>query len=152
MGTRLNIRVGSTRAFDKHPGERGYARAIAREFKGVENALHRLTKHLGDSAPGIMLDVLEPTFDLSQKYVPVDTGKLKGSGYLEITQFRGKPRVELGYGRGGSPGYAAIVHERTDLRHKEPWRAKFLEAAMVETLPQMLNRLKGEFRKVMPRG
>jgi hypothetical protein len=81
--------------------------------------------------PEVLLESLRPTFELSQEYCPVDTGELKSSGYLQITDFRGKARVEMGYAYGGQPSYAIYVHEMP-YYHEPPTRSKWLEAAIDE--------------------
>jgi hypothetical protein len=74
-------------------------------------------------------------------YAPVLTGALRASGYLEKVGFRGKPRVEIGFGRGGDPDYAAFVHEAVDIPRRAPTRSKYLEAAVMEDLDQIYRRL-----------
>jgi len=88
--------------------------------------------HLDVQSTNVLMDALQPAFDLSQVYVPEDTGALKRSGYLEAYPFRGKPTVEIGYGKGGEPDYAAAVHENLRWKHKAPTQAKFLERALNE--------------------
>lgn len=89
-----------------------------------------LTAAVRASAPTVLKRALTPTFNLSQVFVPVRTGALKRSGFLEITG-RGKTAsVQMGYGRRGVPPYALIVHEEFGFRHKPPTRAKFLEEAV----------------------
>lgn len=73
----------------------------------------------------------------SQQEVPIDTGALLTSGQVNLPQpGLGSISVELGYGYGDAvnpktgeavTGYAIYVHERTELRHKSPRKAKFLE-------------------------
>jgi hypothetical protein len=74
--------------------------------------------------------------DSKQNYVPVDTGTLKSSGYVELPERDGDQlRVEMGYGGAAAP-YAIYVHERLDVRHPVG-QAKFLELpllAAVETI------------------
>lgn len=92
----------------------------------------KLVDSLEGVTPDILLDALQPTFEKSQEYCPVDTGRLRDSGYLEITSFRGTPTVEIGYGLGGEPPYTVNVHENLEWRHKYPTRAKWLEVALLE--------------------
>lgn len=92
----------------------------------------RLINELENVTPDILLEALEPTFEKSQEYCPYDTGRLRDSGYLQITQFRGNPTVEIGYGLGGEPPYTVNVHENLEWRHKYPTRAKWLEVALLE--------------------
>lgn len=92
----------------------------------------RFVKHVQEQTPAVLVEALEPTFALSKKYVPKDTGALEESGYLVQTTFRGKPVVEVGYGSGGVPDYAATVHENLVYKHAAPTKAKFLEHALTE--------------------
>jgi hypothetical protein len=96
-----------------------------------------------------MVDALRPTFELSQKYVPVDTGELKASGYLRSGSQGKRKLAEMGYGRGGQAPYATFVHERTDIAHKAPTSAKFLQRALDEDyyaiLPRIAAGMKGYF-------
>lgn len=107
-----------------------------------------LVEHLEGITPEILMDALEPTFEISQEYCPEDTGRLKDSGYLEITEFRGRPSVEIGYGRGGEPPYAATVHENMEWRHKAPTRAKWLQVALTEDEQNIQARLAYDYRRV----
>jgi hypothetical protein len=96
--------------------------------------------HITDAAPEALKLALEPTFRASQEQVPVDTGALKDSGYLEIVR-RGKNSVvEIGYGRNGFPDYAAVVHEDTTVPHKSPTKAKFLEDPLHKDYFKILDR------------
>lgn len=91
--------------------------------------------------PEAMYDALEPTFDLSQVYVPKDTGELAESGFLDITRKgKGGAQVEIGYGRGGAP-YAVYVHEMVNISHEAPTRSKYLEAALDEDYYEILKRI-----------
>ncbi len=45
------------------------------------------------------------------EFVPVDTGNLRGSGYVSLPEIEGSSvSVEIGYGGAAAP-YAAVVHE-----------------------------------------
>lgn len=64
----------------------------------------------------------------SVRECPVDTGRLRATHYVgppEITS-SGQIGVRLGY----VTDYGLYVHERTDLRHNSPTKAKFLEDPM----------------------
>lgn len=103
--------------------------------RGMERVLKnygRLISHIEQATPEILMEAMQPTFDKSQEYVPVDTSALKESGYLEIVEYRRTPRVEIGYGRNGEPDYAVAVHENLEWRHKSPTRAKYLQSAINE--------------------
>lgn len=93
----------------------------------------KFVQHMVEVTPEILETALQEAFELSQVYVPKDTGALQKSGYLRIRNLRGRAEVEIGYGFGGEPDYAATVHENLRFKHKAPTRSKFLEAALNET-------------------
>lgn len=144
---RPSIRVGkltSKRAL--FPTEPGYIEQMKATTKELEDILFQLMQDIVDASPAAMVNALQPTFEKSQVYCPLDTGDLRASGYLEVTQFRGNPRVELGYARGGNPSYGVVVHENTSFYHKPPTRSKWLQAAMMEDLPMIYSRLGAEYK------
>lgn len=82
--------------------------------------------------PATLEAVLEPTLGLSMVYCPVKTGKLIESAEIKSGFKDGRAFAAINYGGGKQVHYAAIVHERTDLNHVFPTRAKFLQAALEE--------------------
>lgn len=132
---RLQLTFGLQRVKSpQNPSEPGYAEQMARVVRALEDEITSIIRQFEDVTPEIMLEVLRPTYDKTQVYVPKDTKELAESGYLEITSFRGKPRVELGYAKGGKPRYAMYVHEILDYHHAAPTQAKFVERPMHEDL------------------
>ena len=119
-----------------------FARAL-RQLEGFEEAF------LDGAADG-QLESAWAVYDLSQVYVPVDTGLLKASGTVQefSTQAvlgrkrpaggRYAPRsntfgVQVVYGGGPETAqYAAIVHEDLEAHHAPPTSAKYLEKAVHE--------------------
>lgn len=65
------------------------------------------------------------TLTKAKGYTPVDTGKLRSSGRVEIGEY-----IEIIFG-GGGVDYAVKVHEDMSVRHKTG-QAKFLERAVKE--------------------
>lgn len=64
----------------------------------------------------------------SDSLVPVDTGRLRASHYVELPKFTGNAvKLVMGYGA----RYALAVHERI-YAHHEHGQAKFLELAFYE--------------------
>lgn len=131
------------------PSEAGYVESMRNTTKELENILITLMKDVEEATPQIMLGVLQPTKAKADLYCPKDTHALVNSGYLEVTSFRGNPRVELGYARGGNPTYGVVVHENMSFKHKEPTRAKWLQVAMFEDLPQMYSTLGATYKGSM---
>ena len=65
--------------------------------------------------------------------VPVDKGRLRGSRYVEEPEIApGKIVVRMGY----ATDYAAAVHENIMAEHKPPTMAKYLEAPLLQDLPE----------------
>lgn len=112
--------------------------AILKNYEGVVKGLKEMT-------PAVMLHALRPTYNKSQIYVPKETTDLAASGYLEITNSRGKQRVEIGYAKGGFPKYGIWVHEIATYKHAAPTRYKFLEAALNEDMQSYLPRLQDAY-------
>lgn len=124
-------------------------RDAASQAKQLTTTLLSILDQFQDVTPEIALSALEPTFAKSKMYCPKDTGRLVASGYLQVMGGKSRPRVEIGYGKGGIPHYTAIVHEDTGMAHKEPTRAKWLQAAVFEDLSQIEARLGGAYTSFM---
>lgn len=77
----------------------------------------------------------------SKPITPIEFGPLRASGHVELPVItQDGASVELGYG-GPSAPYAVYVHERTDLHHRPPTQAKFLEQPLKEAAEGMGERL-----------
>lgn len=89
--------------------------------------LGRVTVDLRRKAAGALYEIGNEVMAESKRLVPVDTGALKGSGYVTAPAVDGgKIEVELGYG-GPAAQYAVRQHEDLSLRHPGGGQAKFLE-------------------------
>lgn len=147
---KLSIGVGLKRGGTKFPSEAGYVADVNRQCKELEDILIDVFKQFEDVSEDIMIDALRPTFSKARDiYCPKDSGDLRASGYLEKASFRGKPRVEIGFGRSGKPRYTVYVHEMLNFRHEPPTRAKFLQAAVFEDLNDIYLRLGREYKSFM---
>lgn len=145
--SRPSIRIGKlTSKKALFPTEPGYIESMKASTRELEDILLGLLKSIEEQSVPVMVNALQPTFEKSQLYCPVDTGALLASGYLEATSYRQNPRVEIGYARGGQPSYAVVVHENLSFYHKAPTRAKWLQAAMLEDLPAIFTRLGQEYK------
>lgn len=129
------------------PAESGYAQQMRQTSQQLVATLKSIVNQFDAVTEDIMIEALEPTFAKSQEYVPVLTGELKASGYLQKTGSGSRKRVEIGYGRGGQPRYAAIVHERTDIPHAKGKQAKFLQRAVMEDLDGIHDRIVFSLRR-----
>ncbi len=146
IGKRKVTRNGPIDAIDIATSR--YTQGIKAQFDQIIANYQQVVNGLVNLTPDILMDALEPTFELSQKYVPVKTGELKASGHLEQDQIGTVTRVLLGYGRHGVPPYAALVHERVDIQHAEPTRAKFLSSALEEDGPNIQRRIVDAYRRL----
>lgn len=129
------------------PTEASYTRSIREQMRVIEQNVTNFFSSVKSATPTVLKEALQPTFEKSQTYVPVDTGDLKESGYLEVSQKGDLIRAEIGYGKAGDPFYAAYVHERTDVAHAAPTRSKFLQAAVMEDMQKLNRRLVAAYRK-----
>ena len=129
--------------------EARYVKSIRKQMKAITDNYEKLVGELGGTGVEILLDALQPTFDLSQKYVPVDTGELQQSGFLEIDRRSKFPWVVLGYGRAGKPNYTIFVHEILSLQHAAPTRAKFLLSALEEDEANIQRRIVREYKQAV---
>lgn len=80
----------------------------------------------------------------SKRIVPVLRGALKASGTV-FPPVLGQLSVTMGYGGAAVP-YAVYVHERTDLKHKPPTQAKYLEQPARQAVVGMADRLAARAR------
>jgi hypothetical protein len=65
---------------------------------------------------------------------PVDTGVLKGSGFVNRPEVTGaEVSVTLGFG-GAASAYAEVQHEELSYYHKPPTQAKYLEQPFTEAV------------------
>lgn len=150
MATSVRLKVGKT--FVKSPkymSEANYVTEVNRGMKSIEKDLLYIIQQFEDVTPEFMKDALQPTFDKSQTYVPFRGGTLKNSGYLEIVEYRGSPKVEMGYGAGGRPDYTVYVHEMVEIPHAAPTQAKFLERAVNEDMGDLIDRLAASYKNFM---
>lgn len=119
----------------------GFARSMKNAMQDVIANYQEFVDSVEEASPEILMNALQPTFEKSQSYCPVNTGAMKESGYLENTSFRGNPRVEIGYGKNGNPPYTAKQHENLEFRHKAPTRAKWLQVALEEDAQDIQQRV-----------
>ena len=115
----------------------------------IVNRYRQLIAHAVGVTPEFLVFALQPVFDKSQEYVPVRTGALKRSGYIEAQQQSGGAIAEVGYARGGQPQYATLVHELVDIPHAPPTRSKFLQAALEEEFPRVQQTVLEGYRGIL---
>lgn len=148
--TKIRLSVGRQNiSREAYRHEVDFIASVRTQFKQISDNYEKIVNGLKGVSVEVLLDALRPTYELSQKYVPVDTGDLKESGFLERDKGSKYPRVVMGYGRGGIPNYAALVHERMDLQHMAPTKAKYLLSALEEDAPNIQNRIVADYKKII---
>ncbi len=117
-------------------------------IEGVDELLRRM-----EAMPRVALEALkkamwqelEAILALAKLKAPVDSGRLRASGYTT------PPEIENGVVLNGEVGfsaeYAVFVHERTELQHTTG-EAKFLEKAIHERSKGYAERLAARTRKL----
>ena len=81
-----------------------------------------------------------------KRLVPVDTGTLKNSGYVDKPQENGSHITqELGFG-GAAEEYAIVVHEDLEAWH-ENGQAKYVEQPLSESAPYFAARVGADVKK-----
>lgn len=130
------VRQGSRAYFAKT-----YTTGVRQSMAEVLANFQKLIDTVKGITPEALEAALAPTFEKSQGYCPVDTGALVDSGSIESgVEIGDKAFCRISYGNGGQIHYAAIVHERTDLHHTFPTRAKFLQSAVEEDMGDLRSR------------
>lgn len=129
------VRIGASRGHAYNAGD------LRRQLDQLNKNFVDFANHMRVQSANILEEALRPAFDLSQVYVPQDTGRLKDSGYLETEVTPNGARASLGYAPGGNPYYALYVHEIPTL-HREPTRWKYLQSAIEETQGQVQETLR----------
>ena len=112
-----------------------FTQQVNAQFDAILDNYKGFVESVVSQGAEVVMAALQPTFDESQEIVPVKTGALKESGYLESVG----SQVEIGYGRGGDPEYAPIVHEDLEAHHAPPTQAKFLQQPLEQNEAQIQN-------------
>lgn len=109
----------------------------------------RFTKAIHDISgitPEAIRKALQPVYNLASFYCPVDTGVLRDSEYLEVRKEASGWIGWVGFAKGDHPNYAVIVHERLDLNHEYPTRAKYLQLAAEQVANEIPSILSSHYR------
>lgn len=107
----------------------------------VNRGFKNESKRVRDAAERGVRKAIKLLFKASQNIVPVDTGRLKGSGKI-VESGRGTSRfnAKIVY----RAPYAIYVHEDLTARHKPGQFAKFIEAPARILRPAMLAIIRAE--------
>ena len=117
------------------------------KLKGMDTVMRNLNKEItrikGISMEGL-LDVaafIRKDMELTPPLIPIDTGNLRASWFVQPLRFPGKAVVLMGF----NANYAIYVHERTEgmVNWGRPGSGpKFLEAAMKRNVVTILMLIK----------
>lgn len=133
MVVRFRGGVGAGSYGSMRPSARRSSQASAsQDMKKVVEKYRRWMAHVNEQLEPALIEAFQPTVEKIKMYTPYEFGDLRASVYLQTRRRQGKVELEVGAGRGGNPDYAIYVHERVDLKHKSPTRAKFVQAALEE--------------------
>lgn len=121
---------------------KSFSRDTRESMSRILSNYAQLIRNVRNVLPDVLEEALRSTFNKSLMYCPVDTGLLVKSGRLISGRgSNGRAFARISYGNEGAIHYASIVHERTDLHHDAPTRAKYLQSAMEEDLGEFKSRL-----------
>lgn len=137
---RVNVQVGRTRTHNLSPLQSGYVNEVNKSARAIRENLKKVIDAIQATSAEGLKHAMEPMFDTSQRLVPKDTLALARSGYLEARQTQRGASISIGYGRGGNPSYAGIVHERMGVHHDSPTQAKYLEEAVNQHIREVPDR------------
>jgi hypothetical protein len=120
---------------------------FAKSMAEIVGGLNEFVAHVKDYTPDVLLEALEPTLGKSLEQVPVDTGDLAASAYLETESSYGRVAVFLGYAKNNNPDYAVHVHEMP-IPHNPPTKNKFLQDPLDEDYYAILSAIPRLIREV----
>jgi hypothetical protein len=112
--------------------------AFKQSLEALDKDLIKIKKKLGSRLRSGMAKVAYQILKKSNSYVPVDTGFLRNSGHMYTKGTGDKIESVVAY----NAEYAIYVHEDLAMRHPHGGQAKFLERAVAETKPEIIEILK----------
>lgn len=124
----------------------GATRDVRKQMKVIQSNIQAVIKGVEGATPQAVRDGLRPIFLESLKLTPLDTGDLRRSGFLNVTERSGEIFGEIGYAKGGKPFYAVFVHENLAFFHKAPTQAKYLEEAVNRKIGGLKRRIMKSLR------
>lgn len=123
--------------------------SIRQQMSVLEKDIDNIIAGIELQSEDALVEALRPIYERSQVLVPVKTGALKESGYLEGEMDGSVARASVGYAQEHDPGYAVFVHENLEARHRAPTQAKFLQQPVEEQMGEIRGRIVDYLRKVM---
>jgi hypothetical protein len=108
--------------------------------------IRRIATDVPRAAAAALYTEAEIIMTEAKNRTPVDTGALRASGHVSLPEIRpGVISVALGFGGPAVP-YALFVHEDLDNFHAVG-QAKFLESALLEAEPHLLENIAARIRE-----
>lgn len=126
--------------------------AVGVRIVGIDELTAQL-EALGPRAMQVLAAALyqesEAIMTEAKEQVPVETGTLKNSGYVEppVVDADGVS-VTMGFG-GAAEAYALIQHEDLSLNHPRGGNAKFLERPFLARSPQVLENVRAALGRAL---
>jgi hypothetical protein len=119
-----------------------------RGLQEVERGFQRLIREVPEAlAVGMYLEA-ESIMSVSKRQVPVDTGRLRATGFVQLPVVSGSEiSVTMGYGT----NYAIFVHEITTARHRVG-KAKYLQDPLEMSAQGMASRVARRAASQLVRG
>ena len=123
-----------------------FTRSAREQMRDIELRFAEFIKTVQHASPDALMAALDPIYEESQRLVPVDTGDLKASGYVDARQTPKGAIAEVGYGPAGDPFYTVFTHENPVFYHEAPTQYKFLQQPLEEQMDQLLPRVQEMLR------
>lgn len=118
---------------------------IGDTYEDLQSKISDMINEVPDLVEKALFDEATIIFNQSQELVPVDTGRLRGSGRVTIERVPTGFSATISY----STDYAIYVHEDLTKAHRFPTQAKFLEQPARERLPNLMENIVRRVEKVM---
>ena len=107
----------------------------------------RVQEMLRRAAAKALRDAAEDLLTEANKTVPLRDGDLMRSGLVDVDEQALEASVS--YGHGPAAPYAVVQHERTDFRHSEGRRAKWLELTLDENRARYQQYIADQVRRAL---
>lgn len=139
-----------------------HARDYANAARRIQEKLNNVTNKIVRSTEDAVVDVALDCIGKMVPRMPVDTGDLRGSAFVDVNDSPiARGQVDGGTSSIGSPGesqngktlaiigvddqtkdYSFVQHEHTEFNHPKGGEAKFLDKTVVENIELWRKRLK----------
>lgn len=104
----------------------------------IQRKMNRQLKRIGEGSKQGLIDVALDLQGKSTERAPIDTGDLRGSGYMSTFETPKEFTVEVGF----NTVYAVRQHEELNYNHPKGGEAKYLERPLNENISQYVNHIR----------